>query len=343
MSPYITVDECMVAYNGRFCFFKQYLPAKPITHGIKIWAMACSVTSFVYKLEVYVGAKNEPTTNNTAPIGLAGKVVSRLTESLVGHWYTLTCDNYFTSPFLFDYLLSRGIYAVGTARQQRKGYPTSLNIMTELPRGTLQIRVHKSRQMAAIHWQDTKGVHFLSTAADPMIKGGVVTHRISGHARAEVNTSPIQILYSQYMGGVDVGDQLRYYYSTQIATKKWWHRVYFFCLDTCITNAYIMHKGTCARLGVKALNHKDFQMCTAYALMAQPHRVEVISALVPRRPPLARNAAAVVHLPCKTVLRRVCRVCKKRTYWVCEQCDNTRLCTQECFKVFHIPARVAFN
>ena len=108
-----------------------------------------------------------------------------------------------------------------------------------------------------------------------------MTHRISGHARAHVNTSPIQILYSRYMGGVDVGDQLRCYYSTQIATKKWWHRVYFFCLDTCITNAYIMHKGTSARLGVRALNHKEFQMRMAYALMQQPHSFSAVSELAP--------------------------------------------------------------
>jgi len=81
----VTVDEYMVAYNGRFCSFKQYLPAKPITHGIKIWAMACSVTSYVYKLEVYVGKDNTVLGEATTTyIGMAGGVVARLTKGLKG-------------------------------------------------------------------------------------------------------------------------------------------------------------------------------------------------------------------------------------------------------------------
>ena len=49
----------MILYNGKFCSFKQYLPLKPVTHGIKIWCLACSVTKFVLNLEVYVSSVNE--------------------------------------------------------------------------------------------------------------------------------------------------------------------------------------------------------------------------------------------------------------------------------------------
>jgi hypothetical protein len=58
-SAYLCVDECMVAYNGQYCSFKQYLPLKPTTHGIKVWCLACSKSKFILNWEVYVGAANE--------------------------------------------------------------------------------------------------------------------------------------------------------------------------------------------------------------------------------------------------------------------------------------------
>jgi hypothetical protein len=56
---YLCVDESMVAYNGKFCAFKQYLPLKPITHGIKVWCLCCSRIKYILNWEVYVGAENE--------------------------------------------------------------------------------------------------------------------------------------------------------------------------------------------------------------------------------------------------------------------------------------------
>jgi len=127
----------MVAYNGRFCSFKQYLPAKPIPHDIKIWTMVSIVMSYVYKLEIYVGKDNTQLTRAIAlHIGMAGQVVSCLTHRLEGHWYMVTCDNYFTSPCLFDALLAHDFYAVGIARKQQKGFPTSLDIIHEQSQGT---------------------------------------------------------------------------------------------------------------------------------------------------------------------------------------------------------------
>jgi hypothetical protein len=50
-SPYLCVDECMVAYNGKFYSFKQYLPLKLVSHGIKLWCLACSITKYVWILK----------------------------------------------------------------------------------------------------------------------------------------------------------------------------------------------------------------------------------------------------------------------------------------------------
>jgi len=212
-------------------------------------------------MEIYVGKGNvQPESGPVgAQISMAGHVVTRLTRGLEDRWYTVTCDNYFTSPFLFDDLLVRGFYAVGTTRKQRKGFPLSLVITCDQTRGTLHTRVHKDKKMVAIHWQDKKGVYFLATAADPMVRGGIATSRVSSQRITEVLTSPIQILYLQKMGRVDVSNQNRSYYSTQIGTKKWWHRG-FFLLGLMCGNAFTIHRELSKQLGEKPLSHKEFQL-----------------------------------------------------------------------------------
>ena len=85
-SPYLCVDEIMVTYNGKFCSFKQYLPLKPVTHGIKIWCLACSVTKFVLNLEVYIGAANESLQGlPTHSCGSGAGFVSRVTTGWEGN------------------------------------------------------------------------------------------------------------------------------------------------------------------------------------------------------------------------------------------------------------------
>ena len=70
------------------------------------------------------------------------------------------------------------------------------------------------------------------------------------------------------MRDVDTQDQRRASYSTQIFTKKWWHRVYFFLLDAALTNAFIMHKHLYSTIGQKSLDHKSFQLQVAHALIS---------------------------------------------------------------------------
>jgi hypothetical protein len=214
-SEFLCVDESMVAYNGKFCAFKQYLPLKPITHGIKVWCLCCSVTKVILNWEVYVGAENEKLQN--LPVHACGSgagVVTRLTEGWEGKWHTIVMDNFFTSPMLFQNLLERKFYAIGTARQGRIGFPSSLDLLEKGTRGTLEVRVHRERQMATIHWQDTKGVHFLSTHSDPVRRGGLVVDCTSGGRKVKVPTLPIQVAYACNMRGVDTQDQVRAKYTT---------------------------------------------------------------------------------------------------------------------------------
>ena len=65
--------------------------------------------------------------------------------------------------------------------------------------------------------------------------------RRSGVVRHDVPTSPVLLEYTRYMRGVDVTDQLRASYSSQTQSHKWWHRIFWFLMDTSIVNAYILY------------------------------------------------------------------------------------------------------
>jgi hypothetical protein len=77
----------------------------------------------------------------------------------------------------------------------------------------------------------------------------------------------MQILYNHNMRGVDVQDQLRGSYLATIPMKKWWHWIYWFGVDTTLTNAFITYRTCCNTAGIRPMSHADFQLSVAYSLM----------------------------------------------------------------------------
>jgi hypothetical protein len=94
--------------------------------------------------------------------------------------------------------------------------------------------------------------------------------RRQGGFAIAVPTSPIQIMYAENMRGVDTYDQYRAGFSTQIFTKKWWHRIYFFGFDSALTNSYIIHKHLCMSKDQRYMEHGKYQLAVAQALMGRP-------------------------------------------------------------------------
>ncbi len=48
----VSLDESMIKYFGRAVAFIQYMPAKPIKHGIKVFCLCCAVTAVMLAFEV---------------------------------------------------------------------------------------------------------------------------------------------------------------------------------------------------------------------------------------------------------------------------------------------------
>ena len=51
---HVTIDESMICHMGRAIGYIQYMPAKPIKHGLKVFALCCAIAAVILAFKVYV-------------------------------------------------------------------------------------------------------------------------------------------------------------------------------------------------------------------------------------------------------------------------------------------------
>jgi hypothetical protein len=66
----------MIPFKGRI-FFRQYIPRKPHSTGIKYWAIVDEF-GYLYGFEIYVGTKERKKNKNKSQSQLASKVIQKL-------------------------------------------------------------------------------------------------------------------------------------------------------------------------------------------------------------------------------------------------------------------------
>ena len=111
--------EAMVAFKGHLSYI-QYLPAKPIKHGIKVWMRHNPESAYLHEYEVYLGWQQN------LPNGLAYDVVTKLCESIADHNHHVYYENYFTSISLLKQLLQMKIFPSWNVRSNKKGLPAEV-------------------------------------------------------------------------------------------------------------------------------------------------------------------------------------------------------------------------
>ena len=178
-TPYrnCTIDESMVKFKGRLSF-RQYMPAKPIKWGIKVWVLCESDTGYAYNMQVYTGK-----VEGRQEKGMAYRVCMDLLVPVLGTNLSVYMDNLYTSVALLNDLRVRWILACGTVRSNRKGLPAAL-----LPKNVHlqrdEFKVAQKDDLACAVWMDTKPVLTLSNFHDPAEQGTVL--RRSEQVRTQV-------------------------------------------------------------------------------------------------------------------------------------------------------------
>lgn len=115
----VSVDEAMIPYKGRLGY-KQYMKAKPIKWGIKVFVLASAANGYIHRFNIYTGKQAE---GDEPEHGLCTQSVIDLMRGHEGKGHVVYTDNYYTSPELYTYLEERQIYGCGTCMTNRKGYP----------------------------------------------------------------------------------------------------------------------------------------------------------------------------------------------------------------------------
>ncbi len=341
----VAVDEAMIPFKGRSTM-KQYQPKKPVKRGFKVWCLADSHNGYFCDFNVYVGSTGE-----SPELLLGERVVLKLAESIEG-LHELFFDNFFTSFPLMRTLLSRQIYAVGTVRTNRKGFPSDALGQPGQPkpqRGDIAFR--QSGNLVVTVWQDKKPVTLASTACDPTATSMVRRRQKDGSA-VMVPCPDSVTTYNTFMNGVDRGDQMRGYYHVRLKCVKNYKYIFWFLFDVAVTNAYIVSQYTVPTdVKLAENNLKSFklrlatQLTGTYKSQKCPGRPSLTQQ--PQQSPQepARRGHWSTHGP-----SRRCAVCTRireprqrhETVWHCQDCDgNPPLCLtgrddgSDCFRLWH--------
>lgn len=288
----VSIDECIVRFQGR-SRHTVMIRGKPVPVGYYVLALCAAgyLYGFIFSSPVtgFDGVDIESSVARRGRIAPTPKVelTSQLskTSQAVLHlclqlplyrFYVLYCDNLFSSPDLFHILRFYGIAACGTARSKRRYWPRDLAAIdrknTRMPFNTNIVRIALD-DVAAIIWQDKNVVQFLTTAHEideqqpverrrPQARSRwmkEVVHKVWGDAGKKVLHLPKwSVDYNNYMGGVDIHDQLRSYYPTQLKALRSWIGLFFFLLDAAIVNAFLICRQVHKESKDKTLNQQRY-------------------------------------------------------------------------------------
>jgi len=326
-SEHLAVDEVIVKFKGRV-IFQQYIPKKHKCFGIKIYKL-CDETGYTYDMKVYLGRDTQRTVQH---LTATHTTVSELTKKIQRCEHKPYMDNYFSSPDLFDDLVTKQIYCCGTVRPNREGMPQDLG-PKRMTRGDLQVRTRGD--LTAILWRDKCDIRILTNIHDPSAEGNFCDN--NGKA------IKLQIVadYNHHMSYVDKGDRMVNSYSINCCTWKWTKKLFFHLFDQAILNSYILFSS----LGGKKLSHSDFWNTLLGNLLAHAGHERNVQRPIGRPPAAATQVIRFEehgrkHWPIPSATRRRCRVCAEKGVTrnvsvICERCDIALCCDRRCFVDYH--------
>lgn len=237
----IAIDETTIAFKGRVSC-KMYNPQKPTKWGLRVYVLADSYSDYISVFEPYFGSQTtqgliRPDLPFTSRIVL--HLVQKLLQKSGGTGYHLYTDRFYTGYNLALELLKLGVHTTGTIQRLRQGLPQEV-------KRKLKLKVHEvvaysiqSENVMTLCWQDKRQILMLSTWHDADVQ--TVQRRTKGGQTVSIQKPTVIVDYSAKMGAVDRADHLCTSYNFARKTLKWWRKMFFWLLEVCIVNSYILY------------------------------------------------------------------------------------------------------
>lgn len=357
----ISIDESMIPFKGRIGF-RQFIANKRTRFGIKVWVLAESSTGYIPRLQIYTGRDAE----GVPEVGLGARVVNDLMQPYQNKGYHLYLDNFYTSPALFQSLYDREIYACGTLRAGRRGFPADIRIDNPRQHDRGYSKWAMSGPILGQSWLDTKPVYFLSTIHQPEHNPDTpaeerVVKRRGGQRGIDVPCPPLLRDYNIGMGGVDFNDRQRKFYNLGRRSYRWYRRIFFYLLEVAAHNTYVLRRKAVPKKHTDEDNGPlAFRMDLVTQLIGEARAEKNVGR--PRMTDAPRLSNVGMHTPIILEKSLVCKVCSKvvsenyrrqyqdtpkdrrprvpyvsRSQIGCEECDVPLCLTKDrnCFKDWH--------
>lgn len=257
----LSIDEAMIGFNGRL-HFKQYIPSKPSPYGIKVWCLAESKSGYMLNFSFYTGKNN----NSDLPHGLGHHVVTNISQQFLHKNHCFYFDNFFSSIKLAEDLLNMKTYSCSTTRPNRKGWPFKEKTTR---RAAGSIKMLQKGPIVATQWIDKRQVNIISTCVNPRVSTAT---RRTKDGPVDINIPLPVLTYNLNMGGVDLADQHRSYYSMGRPGMKWWRYAMWFIFQVAIVNSWLLLKkmNPQAQRDTPASSHLAFRKSLVESLLKGP-------------------------------------------------------------------------
>ncbi|XP_042340545.1 piggyBac transposable element-derived protein 4-like [Plectropomus leopardus] len=329
----ITINERMVASKAH-SQLKQHMKNKPTRWGHKLFVLADSTSGYTWDFFVYEGKLNG---NSGKGLGYES-VMELLNIRMLGTGYKLFVDDFFTSPILFRDLLKKRIWACGTIRPNKIGFPkTKVNSLdSKSPCGS--IRWIRKDSILYVQWRDTRDVTLCSTFHTAHAKN-TVPRRVKGAdgqwTSKDVPVPPVVKEYNRFSNGVDLSDTMTGYQKVHHKTQRWYKTFFYHFIDIAIGNAFLLQKDIAKSKGEKLISQKEFRETLAEQLA----KVGSAPIAKPAPPPAPTGAHhRPVHISGSSTDGRLkCRHCHLKTPLKCSSCDMP-LCFipgRDCYNEWH--------
>lgn len=331
----ISVDESMVGYKGRVSF-RMYAPKKPTKWGLLMRTVACPHTGYLLNAVLYCGRNPNQTLEDG--ISITAQAVIDVVAPFSNRGHHIYCDRLYSSVALAENLYSKGFHYTGTIQLNRIGIPPQAKNVRGMQRG--DISAYRKNNVLILTWRDKRIVSMISTYSK-----GNESKTVNVRARPNPVSKPAVIVdYNKHMSGVDLHDQLNQYYACSRKSVKWWKKAFFWILESCITNAWILRRLHARDDGRKMTLLKFRQELVEDLVPSNDQELPKRRGRPSQSPPSQRMNGRFHSMGQREKQTRDCRVCSDRqsglrreSKYYCETCsDKPALHPGECFTKYHM-------